>query len=191
RTADPQLKHPTPIATLDMDLDITRQDTPSSPVRRATAQESSAFVSDMLVRAKYRLFDTTWALGSAVGAGGLRVRIPSGKVTQGLGTGYGEIGPYFALSTALLDGWLDSYWDLGVGAGIGDTRRSSAHYGWALDIHAPRGDAWWTRVALAWEVLGRSEFTSLRQPSSISGTHVEPSGFGEAPYLCADATRRA
>jgi Putative MetA-pathway of phenol degradation len=178
-----------PIATLDMDLDVTRQDTPDSAVRRATAQESSAFLSDMLVRAKYRLFDTTWALGSAVGAAGVRVRIPSGKVTQGLGTGYGEIGPYFALSTALLDGWLDSHWDLGVDAGIGDTRRSSAHYGWALDIHAPRGDEWWTRVALAWEVLGRSEFTSLRQPTSISGRHVAPSGFVQAPYLCADANR--
>jgi hypothetical protein len=76
-----------------------------------------------------------------------------------------------------------------VDAGIGDTRRSSAHYGWALDIHAPRGDAWWTRVALAWEVLGRSEFTSLRQPTSISGRHVAPSGFVQAPYLCADANR--
>src|SRR4029453_9040776 len=89
-----------PIATLDMDLDVTRQDTPTSPVRRATAREDAAFVSDMLVRAKYRLFDTTWALGTAIGAGGLRVRIPSGKVTQGLGTGYGEIVLYFALSTA-------------------------------------------------------------------------------------------
>ena len=178
-----------PIATLDMDLDVTRQDTPRSAVRRATAAESSAFVSDILVRAKYRLFDTTWALGSAVGAGGLRVRIPSGKVTQGLGTGYGEIGPYFALSTIVLEGWLDSHWDAGVDAGIGDTRRSSAHYSWALDVHAPRGDEWWTRVALAWSVLGRSEFTSLRQQSSISGTHVAPSGFVQAPYLCADANR--
>jgi hypothetical protein len=178
-----------PIATLDMDLDVTRQDTPTSPVRRATAREDAAFVSDMLVRAKYRLFDTTWALGTAIGAGGLRVRIPSGKTTQGLGTGYGEIGPYFALSTGLLEGWLDSYWDVGVDAGIGDTRRSSAHYGWALDIHAPRGDDWWTRVALGWEVLGRSEFTSLRQQSSISGTHVAPNGFVQAPFLCADANR--
>jgi hypothetical protein len=44
-------------------------------------------------------------------------------------------------------------------------------------------------VALTWEVLGRSEFTSLRQPTSISGRHVAPSGFVQAPYLCADANR--
>ena len=178
-----------PIATLDMDLDVTRQDTPRSAVRRVTAQESAANLSDMLVRTKYRLFDTTWALGSAVGAAGLRVRIPTGNPAQGLGTGYGEIGPYFALSSGLLAGWLDSHWDAGVDAAIGDTRRSSAHYSWALDIHAPRGDAWWTRVALGWSVLGRSEFTSLRKRSSISGTHVAPAGFVQAPYLCADADR--
>jgi hypothetical protein len=178
-----------PIATLDMDLDITRQDTPRSAVRRATAQESSANLSDMLVRAKYRFLDTTWALGTAQAAAGLRVRIPTGNPSQGLGTGYGEIGPYFALSTGLLEGWLDSYWDAGVDAGMGNTRWSSAHYSWALDLHAPRGDEWWTRVALAWSVLGRSEFTSLRKASSISGTHVSPTGFVQAPYLCADATR--
>ncbi len=178
-----------PIATLDMDLDITRQDTPRSAVRRATAQESAANLSDMLVRAKYRLFDTTWALGSAVGAAGLRVRIPSGNPSQGLGTGYGEIGPYFAVSTGLLEGWLDSHWDVGVDAGMGNTRVSSGHYSWALDIHAPRGDEWWTRLALSWSVLGRSEFTSLRQPSSISGRHVSPDGFVQAPYLCADGDR--
>ena len=178
-----------PIATLDMDLDVTRQDTPSSPVRRATAQDDAASISDMLVRAKYRLFDAPWALGTAIGAGGLRVRIPSGNPRQGLGTGYGEIGPYFALSTDLLEGWLDSYWDVGVDAGIGDTRRSSAHYGWGLDMHAPRGDDWWTRFTLGWELLGRSEFTSLRHESSISGRHVAPTGFVEAPFLCADASR--
>ena len=81
------------------------------------------------------------------------------------------------------------YLDGGVDAGIGNTRWSSAHYSWALDIHAPRGDDWWTRIALAWSVLGRSEFTSLRANSSISGTHVTPNGFTQLPYLCADASR--
>jgi hypothetical protein len=136
-----------------------------------------------------RIFESSGDLGSAVAAGGLRMRIPSGKPTQGLGTGYAEIGPYLALSTILLDGWLDSNWDAGVDAGIGDLRRSSAHYSWALDVHAPRGDDWWTRLALSWGVLGRSEFTSLREPSSISGPHVASTGIVQAPYLCADASR--
>jgi hypothetical protein len=117
------------------------------------------------------------------------VRIPTGNPAQGLGTGYGEIGPYFAVSTDVVEGWLDSTWDVGVDAGIGDTRRSSAHYGWGLDLHPPRGAEWWTRLALSASLLGRSEFTSLRQPTSISGTHVSPSGFVQSPYLCADADR--
>jgi hypothetical protein len=103
--------------------------------------------------------------------------------------GYGEIGPYFALSTSALDGWLDSYWDVGVDAGIGNTRWSSGDYRWALDLHAPRGEDWWTRLALAWEVLGRSEFTNLRQPSSISGPHVTSVGTVQRPFLGIDASR--
>jgi hypothetical protein len=143
----------------------------------------------MMVRAKYRLFETSGDHGSSVGAAGLRVRIPTGNPNEGHGTGIGEIGPYFAIQASVLDGWLDSYWDAGVDAGIGNTRWSSAHYSWALDIHAPRGEEWWTRVALAWSVLGRSEFTNLRASSSISGRHVTPSGFMSLPYLCADASR--
>jgi hypothetical protein len=85
------------------------------------------------------------------------VRLPTGDPSRGLGTGYGEIGPYFAITANLLEGWLDSYLDGGVDAGIGDLRRSSAHYSWALDLHAPRGDEWWRRIALAWSVLGREQ----------------------------------
>jgi hypothetical protein len=178
-----------PIATLDADLRVTRQDTPGGPIRAASRTLESANIADMMVRAKYRFFETSGPLGSAAGAGGLRVRIPTGNPTRGLGTGYGEIGPYLALSTSLLDGWLDSHWDAGVDAGIGNTRWSSAHYSWALDVHAPRGDEWWTRLALAWSILGRSEFNGLRARSSYSGNHVSPNGFVVSPYLCADADR--
>jgi hypothetical protein len=179
-----------PIVTLDLGLDASRQDTPGGPVRRATVtDEHSGNISDMLLRAKYRFFETSTDFGSAVGAGGVRVRLPSGNPRQGLGTGYGEIGPYVALSTSLLAGWLDSDWDAGVDAGIGNLRWSSAHYSWELDVHAPRGDAWWTRLALATSLLGRSEFTSLRQASSISGPHVTPSGRVDLPYLGLDGER--
>jgi hypothetical protein len=178
-----------PLVTLDMGLDITRQDSPGSPIRSASRQVNAANISDMMVRAKYRLFDTTGSMGRAAGAAGLRVRIPTGNPAEGLGTGFGEIGPYAALSASLLDGWLDSYWDAGVDIGIGNTRWSSAHYSWAIDIHAPRSDDWWSRLALAWSVLGRSEFTSLRASSSISGPHVTPNGIVSEPYLCADASR--
>jgi hypothetical protein len=188
-TDDLDLNVALPIATLDTDLQVTRQDNPGAPVRSASRTVGSGNIADMLVRAKYRLFTTSNDFGGAAGAAGLRVRIPTGNPTRGLGTGYGEIGPYAALSTGAFDGWLDSYWDLGVDIGIGDLRRSSAHYSWAIDLHAPRGDDWWTRFALALSVLGRSEFTDLRAPTSISGAHVTPSGIVDRPYLCADADR--
>jgi hypothetical protein len=178
-----------PIATLDMSLDVTRQDNPSAPIHFASRNVEAASIADTMVRAKYRLFTTTGSLGTTAGAAGLRVRIPTGDPTRGLGTGYGEIGPYLALSTDLFEGWLDSHWDGGVDAGIGNLRLSSAHYSWALDLHAPRGDEWWTRVALAWSVLGRSEFVGLRQPPSVSGAHVTPNGIVDLPYLCVDPAR--
>ena len=178
-----------PIVTLDMGLDVTRQDTPNSPSRRAVLDEHSANLSDMLVRAKYRLFETGGPLGTAVGAAGVRVRIPSGNPKEGLGTGYGEIGPYYALSTSLAGGWLDSDWDAGVDAGIGNLRWSSAHYSWEINAHAPRGEDWWSRLALMVAVLGRSEFTGLREGSSISGPHVTPNGRFDEPFLGIDANR--
>jgi Putative MetA-pathway of phenol degradation len=179
-----------PIVTLDMGLDVTRQDIPGGPVRRATvADEHAGNISDMLLRAKYRIFETSGELGSSVGAAGVRVRLPSGNAREGLGTGYGEIGPYFALSTNVIGGWLDSDLDAGVDAGIGNLRWSSAHYSWELDVHAPRGEDWWSRLALATSLLGRSEFTSLREATSISGPHVTPSGNRNLPYLGIDAAR--
>jgi hypothetical protein len=179
-----------PIVTLDMGLDVTRQDMPGGPVRRATVtDEHSGNISDMLLRAKYRIFETSGELGSTVGAAGVRVRLPSGNAREGLGTGYGEIGPYFAQSISVIGGWLDSDWDAGVDAGIGNLRWSSAHYSWELDAHAPRGEEWWSRLALATSLLGRSEFTSLRQATSISGPHVTPNGNRNLPYLGIDANR--
>jgi hypothetical protein len=179
-----------PIVTLDMGLDVTRQDIPGGPVRRATVtDEHAGNISDMLLRAKYRIFETSGELGSSAGAAGVRVRLPSGNAREGLGTGYGEIGPYFALSTNVIGGWLDSDLDAGVDAGIGNLRWSSAHYSWELDVHAPRGEDWWSRLALATSLLGRSEFTSLREATSISGPHVTPSGIRNLPYLGIDAAR--
>ena len=76
-----------PLVTLDLGLDATRQDTPGGPVRRPTVtDEHSGNISDMLLRAKYRLFETSNNFGAAVGAAGVRVRLPSGNARQGLGT---------------------------------------------------------------------------------------------------------
>src|SRR4029077_21159930 len=103
-----------PIVTLDMDLDVSRQDTPHSAVQHATLAAHSAHRSDSLVRIKYRVYQNPGDNGSSVGAAGLRVRIPTGNPNEGLGTGFGEIGPYFAFQMSVLNGWLDSYWDGGV-----------------------------------------------------------------------------
>jgi hypothetical protein len=54
-----------------MGLDVARQDIPGGPVRRATVtDEHAGNISDMLLRAKYRVFETSGELGCAVGAGG-------------------------------------------------------------------------------------------------------------------------
>src|SRR5262249_10035325 len=153
-----------PIATLDMGLDVTRQDNPTAPIHFASRNVEAANIADTMVRAKYRLFTTTGSLGSTAGAAGLRVRLPTGDPTPGLGPVFGEIGPYLALSTVWFDGWLASPGAGGVDGGIGALRRSSAPYSWALALHAPRGDEWWRRIALAGSVLGGSEFVGLRQP---------------------------
>src|SRR5262245_55169411 len=76
-----------PIATLDMGLDVTRQDTPSSPIRRASLLQSAANISDMMVRAKYKLFDTPWRSVSPrappVCACGSRAAIPTRASERG------------------------------------------------------------------------------------------------------------
>jgi len=74
-----------PIATLDMSLDVTRQDNPSAPLRSASRNVEAANVSDTMVRAKYRVFTTAGPLGSTAGAAGVRVRIPTGDPSRGLG----------------------------------------------------------------------------------------------------------
>ena len=133
--------------------------------------------------------ETRGPLGSTVGAGGLRVRLPTGDPAQGLGTGYGGSAriscsrrAYSTAGSTHTGRWA---WTPASATPAGARRT----YRWALDVHAPRGPEWWTRLALAWEVLGRSEFTSLRQPSSISGPHVTEAGVRSRPYLGIDADR--
>ena len=179
-----------PIVTLDMDLDVSGRLRQCCTARTASPMAEAANLSDMLVRAKYRFFEGDWNDGPATGSVGLRARLPTGDPSRGLGTGYGEIGPFAAFSAVLVPAWLDSHTDVGVDAGIGDLRRSSVHYGWALDLHAPRGDEWWTRFALGFEILGRSEFAALREPTSISGPHVVAGGIADRPYLGFPSRRR-
>jgi len=188
-TDDLDINAAIPVATLDASLDVTRRDSPSSPRITAFQTVNAANFADSLLRAKYRLFQSSGELGTAAGAAGLRFRLPTGMPSRGLGTGYGEMGPYATLTANLLQGWLDSTWAAGADFTFGDFGRSSGHYAWALDMHAPRGDDWWSRVAFSWSVNGRSEITSIRVPPSYSGPHVTPNGIVSSPFLCADGDR--
>jgi hypothetical protein len=51
----------------------------------------------------------------------------------------------------------------GIDAGVDNLHWSSAHYSREIDAHPPRGEEWWTHLALAVSVLGRNEFVSLRE----------------------------
>ena len=73
---------------------------------------------------------------------------------------------------------------------INGMRRSGAHYSWALDMHAPRGPEWWTRVALDFQILGRSDFASWRASPSVSGPHATAGGIADLPYLGFPPRRR-
>lgn len=179
-----------PIVTLDMDLGISGRLRQCCAARTATDQVGSANLSDSLVRAKWRVYDGTWDGGPLAAAVGVRFRIPTGDRSRGLGTGYGEMGPYAAVSAGLIPGWLDTHVDAGIDAVITGLRRSGAHYGWALDVHAPRGEEWWRRVALDFQILGRSDFASWRATPSIAGPHATAAGIRDLPYLGYPSRRR-
>lgn len=179
-----------PIVTLDMDLGISGRLRQCCAARTATEQVGAANLSDMLVRTKWRVYDGRWDGGPLAAAVGARVRLPTGDTSRGLGTGYGEMGPFAAVSAGLIPGWLDTHLDGGIDAVITGLRRSGAHYSWALDVHAPRGAEWWRRVALDFQVLGRSDFVSWRATPSIAGPHVTAGGIRDLPYLGFPARRR-
>ncbi len=142
-------------------------------------------VMDMLARVKYRVFDK----GGFTGAVGLQSRLPTGNVANGLGTGEGEVGPYVALSTSMLQGWIDSHWDAGFDVAVTRTQRSSAHYSWGIDVQHPAGSAL-DRVSLTGQILGRSEIAGIASRDSVSGPHLNDAGqVVSSPYLCLEPGR--
>jgi len=142
-------------------------------------------VMDMLARAKYRLFERNGFTGAA----GVQAWIPSGNVADGLGTGEGEVGPFFALSTSLLQGWVDSHWDAGFDVAVSHSQRSSAHYSWGIDVQHPAGSTL-DRFSLTSEIIGRSEIAGIASRDSVSGPHVNDAGqIVNSPYLCLDPAR--
>ena len=170
-----------PIAGLDAEI-VARQTTPHGLLVASASSESFHIVglADMLVRVKYRLFEA----GGFTGAIGGIARIPTGSPQDGLGTGYGELGPYAVLSTVFLDGLIDSHWEAGFDANLGIASHSSGHYAWAMDLQPC---AW---MSFGAELRGRSEVGNWRAESSVSGPHVTPSGVRSEPYLGVDAQRK-
>ena len=90
-----------PVGALDFGVNPSRRD-PAGGAQFASSHSDELNIMDILVRAKYRLFE--W--DGLVGAAGLQARIPTGDPGQGLGTGFGEVGPYFALSKAFFNGMV-------------------------------------------------------------------------------------
>ena len=174
-----------PVGTLDFGVNPSRRD-PSGATRFGSSHhDAGPNIMDILVRAKYRLFE--W--DGMVGAAGMQARLPTGDPNQGLGTGYGEIGPYFALSKSFWDGMVGSHWSAGMDFGTSDFRQSSAHYGWGLTLQPPKSNTWHNRIALTGGVGGRSEVAGRRARTSVSGPHVTATAIQDEPYLCYDPSR--
>ena len=174
-----------PVGALDFGVNASRRDPTGASFSGSRHHDTGLNIMDILVRAKYRLFD--W--DGMVGAAGLRARVPTGNPGQGLGTGYGEIGPYFALSKAFFNGVVGSHWTAGMDFGVSEFRHSSAHYSWGLTLQPPNGNAWHNRIALTGGVSGRSEVAGRRARSSVSGPHVTAAAITDEPYLCYDPSR--
>ena len=142
-------------------------------------------VMDMLTRAKYRVFEA----GGFSGALGLQAWLPTGDVADGFGTGEGEVGPFLALSTSQLQGWVDSHWNAGFDVAVARTQRSSAHYSWGIDVQHPPGSAL-DRFSLTGQIVGRSEIAGIATRASVSGPHLNDAGeVVNSPYLCLDPDR--
>jgi hypothetical protein len=170
-----------PVAGLDSEV-VARRSAPNGATVASATSESfdTVGIADMLVRVKYRLFEK----GGFTGAVGGIARLPTGSPQDGLGTGYGELGPYGVLSTTFLHGLIDSHWEAGFDANLSIADHASGHYAWAMDLQPC---AW---MSLAVELRGRSEVAGWRAESSVSGPHVTPSGIRSLPYLGVDATRK-
>lgn len=173
-----------PVGAVDFGVNVSRRD-PSGAATFGHASSHPFGLMDILVRAKYRMFD--W--DGLVGASGLRARLPTGDPNEALGTGYGEIGPFFALSKSFANGMIGSHWDAGFDFETSDFHRSSAHYGWGLSLQPPKGNTWHNRIALVGSVAGRSEIAGRRAFTSVSGPHVTPNSIADEPYLCYDPSR--
>ena len=156
------------------------------------AQESAANLSDMLVRAKYRLFETTWALGRPSAPAGCASASRRATRRAGSARATARSGPYFALSTSLLDGWLDSHWDAGRRR---RHRRHAAQLG-ALLLGARHPRAARRRVVdAAWRSRGAcsagASSPSLRAADVDLGprTSRRPASRRPSRTSCADANR--
>lgn len=174
-----------PVGALDFGVNAYRRDPSGATYFGSKHLDSGPNIMDILVRAKYRLFQ--W--DGMVGAAGLRARLPTGNPNQGLGTGYGEVGPYFALSKAFFNGVVGSHWMAGMDFGVTDFRQSSAHYSWGLTVQPPNDNPWHNRIALTGSIGGRSEIKGRRERPSVSGPHVTANSIADEPYLCYDPSR--
>jgi hypothetical protein len=181
-TDDLEVSAAIPFAAIDFGVNPTASGGTAGGFARASEHfHVGPNIMDMLVRLKYRV----WSGGPLTASVGGRSRIPTGNPADGLGTGYGELGPFFLLSGSFGDGVLGTYLDTGFDADVSDGRRSSGRYGLGLTLQAPFG-TWWHNVVLTGEVLGRSEVAGIRHASSVSGPHRG----GTCPYLCLDPSRQ-
>jgi hypothetical protein len=158
-----------PLATVDFDVNATRLQGNGRFFINAKHGHIPIGIGDALLRAKYRLSD----VDRFVTAAGFTVRLPTGDPAQALGSGDGELGPWFAASTVLWDR-VEPQTNLGFDFNVDDIDRSSARYDLGVDVQAIE-----ERLDLGVAFLGRSEVGSRLSASDTSGA-----AFGHpGPYM--------
>jgi hypothetical protein len=158
-----------PLAAVDFDVNATRLDGAGAFFINTEHGHVPIGVGDMLLRAKYRLPD----VDRFAAAAGFTVRLPTGDPAQALGTGDGELGPWFAASTLLWDR-VEPRTNLGFDFNVDDVDLSSARYDLGVDVQAIK-----ERLDLGVAFLGRSEVGDRLSASATSGASFGHPG----PYL--------
>jgi hypothetical protein len=170
-----------PIANLNFDYNATLRGPAGAELAFASLHSQvNLNVGDLHLRGKYRLPDGD----SFAHALGFDVRMPTGFVDGALGTGEGELGPWYAISLVFMER-VEPTLNLGFDFNVSDIDRSSGRWAVGMNVQAVKE---WLDVAVGF--LGRNEVGPSADFDSVSGPHLTAEGVRNEPFLGLDFDRK-